>query len=143
VRLNGNEVTGSCDGLMPRGGKSGLVVEGSGSRRVHVTDNRVHGLREAGVAIHAGRDVRVVGNEVQDCGLGIRAERTKRLVLVGNDCRDNGDGGIHVEDSVERAYVALNYAILNGPTDLLVAGSRVRCHDNKVDRADAPISGRD
>jgi parallel beta-helix repeat protein len=82
----------------------------------------------------------VVGNEIQDCGLGISARESKRLVLVGNDCRDNGNGGILVEDSVERGFVALNYAILNGPTDLVVAGSRIRCHDNKVDREESSSS---
>jgi hypothetical protein len=55
------------------------------------------------------------------------------LVLVGNDCRDNGDGGIRVDADVRRGLVALNHAILNGPVDLVVRGQGVRRRDNKVE----------
>ncbi|MCA9753287.1 MAG: right-handed parallel beta-helix repeat-containing protein [Gemmatimonadetes bacterium] len=134
ARLNGNDVEGSCDGLAPRGGTSGVAVTGDGSVRVRVTDNRAHGLRESGIRVEGGRGTRVVGNEIQDCGAGIRVQKTRRVVLVGNDCRDNGDGGILLEPDTARGYVALNYAILNGPCDLVVRGQGVRVHDNKVDR---------
>jgi hypothetical protein len=133
-RINGNDVEGAGDSLSPRGGTCGVLVEGDGSRRLSVTDNRVLGMRHAGLRIASGAGVRVVGNEIQDCGVGIRVEHAERLLLVGNDCRDNGEGGIVVEEGVARGFVALNYAILNGPVDLDVRGERIRSRGNKVDR---------
>jgi hypothetical protein len=134
VRVNGNEITGTHESKMPRRGTFGVLVEGEGCRRLRVTDNRVRSVREDGIRIAAGRCVRLKGNEVEDCGGGIRVQDGQQLVLVGNDCRDNSGGGIRIDEGVRRAFVALNYAILNGPVDLEVRGERVRCRSNKVDR---------
>jgi hypothetical protein len=133
ARLNGNEIQGGSPSL-PRGGTVGVLVEGEGSARLRLTDNRVSAVREDGVRIGWCRSVRVVGNEVEDCGRGIFVERAHRLLLVGNDCRDNGQGGIRIDREVRRGFVALNYAILNGTSDLDVRGDRIRCRSNKVDR---------
>jgi hypothetical protein len=84
----------------------------------------------------------VTGNEIQDCGAGIRAGAVSRLLLVGNDCRDNTTTGIRVDEDVSGGLVALNHCILNGPIDLEVLGSRIRCRDNKVDR-EGQVPGSD
>ncbi len=140
-RINGNEIRGDADASRPRAGSGGVIVEGDGARRVRVTDNRVHGVRDPGVRIDGGSGIRVVGNEIQDCGEGIRVGDARGVVVVGNDCRDNGGGGIRVEDSVKRGVVSLNYAILNGPVDLEVLGRRIACARNKVDRLGTVPSG--
>ncbi len=132
-RLNGNEICGGSDSPV-RGGTVGLLVGGSTTRRVRVTDNRISGVREEGVRVSSSLGLRLVGNEVQDCGHGIRIAAATNLLLVGNDCRDNGRGGIQVDPPVHRGLVALNYAILNGVMDLEVRGHRIRCRDNKVDK---------
>ncbi|HMB69896.1 MAG TPA: right-handed parallel beta-helix repeat-containing protein, partial [bacterium] len=116
----------------------GVLVEGGGSRRLRLTDNRIRCVKEDGLRIEWCAGARVVGNEVEDCGSGIRASRGTSLLLVGNDCRDNGDGGILVADAVHRGLVALNYAILNGTSDLEVHGEQIRCRANKVDRGEYP-----
>lgn len=134
ARINGNEIVGSREGKTPRRGTAGLLFEGEGCRRLKITDNRIRSMREEGISIASGRSLRVTGNEIEDCGLGIRIAGARQLVLVGNDCRDNAGGGIRIDPSVRRGYVALNYAILNGPIDLDVHGERVRCRSNKVDR---------
>lgn len=134
ARVNGNDIRGHIDASQPRAGSGGVIVEGDGARRLRLTDNRIHGVRDPGVRIEGGTGVRIVGNEIQDCGEGIRVAATRNLVLVGNDCRDNGGGGIRVEETVRRGIVALNYAILNGPMDLEVLGTRIACDRNKVDR---------
>jgi hypothetical protein len=133
TRANGNDVKGTMDSAKPRAGGPGVVVDGNGTRRVRVSDNRVSGLKEAGVFVGGGSGLRVVGNEVKDCGEGIRVQAARALVLVGNDCRDNGDGGIRVGADVRRGLVALNHAILNGSVDLAVHGAGVRCRDNKFE----------
>lgn len=133
ARLNGNEIEGSSPSL-PRGGTVGVLVEGERSRRVRLTDNRVRCVKEEGLRIDDCTGARIVGNEVEDCGSGIRTTRGTALLLVGNDCRDNGDGGIVVGANVRRGFVALNYAILNGSSDLDVRGEAIRCRSNKVDR---------
>jgi parallel beta-helix repeat protein len=133
ARLNGNEVEGGSP-VLPRGGSVGLLVEGEGSARLRLTDNRVSAVREDGLRIGWCKGLRVVGNEVEDCGRGILVQRAHRLLLVGNDCRDNGQGGIRIDRDVHRGLVALNYAILNGTSDLEVLGERIRCRSNKVDR---------
>ena len=120
----------------PRSGTNGLLVTGPGSRSLRITDNRVMGVRGTGVAVDAGRRVRVMGNEVQDCRFGIEVREAQQLVVVGNDCRDNSEGGIRIDESVEHAFVSLNHAILNGPVDLAVHAARARCHGNKVDHAE-------
>lgn len=135
TRVNGNEIHGLADATAPRGGSSGVLVEGSGARRLRVTDNRIFGMRDPGILVAGGTGLRVVGNEVQDCGEGIRVTAGRNLLLVGNDCRDNGAGGIRVDGPVRRGIVALNYAILNGPVDLEVLGQRIACRRNKVDRS--------
>ena len=134
ARINGNEIIGTREGKTPRRGSAGLLFEGEGCRRLRITDNRIRSVGEEGIRIAAGRSLRVTGNEIEDCGVGIRITDTHQLVLVGNDCRDNAGGGIRIDSSVHRGYVALNYAILNGPVDLDVHGKRVRCRSNKVDR---------
>jgi hypothetical protein len=134
ARINGNEVIGTREGKTPRGGAAGLLFEGEGCRRLRITDNRIRSMREEGIRVAAGRSLRVTGNEVEDCGVGIRIAGTRQFVLVGNDCRDNTGGGIRIDPSVSRGFVALNYAILNGSVDLDIHGDRVRCHSNKVDR---------
>jgi len=133
ARANGNDVQGPADSSLPRIGGPGVLVEGEGTRRVRVSDNRIRGLRESGLLATAGDGVRLFGNEVTDCGEGIRVRSVHALVLVGNDCRDNGAGGIHVEKNVRRGLVALNHAISNGPLDLAVHGEGVRCRDNRVE----------
>lgn len=133
-RVNGNEIHGLSDATAPRGGSTGVLVEGTGARLVRITDNRIFGVRDPGILVAGGVGLRVVGNEVQDCGEGIRVTAGRNLVLVGNDCRDNGAGGIRVDAPVHRGVVALNYAILNGPVDLEVLGQRIACRRNKVDR---------
>ena len=133
TRLNGNEVRGGSDSPA-RGGTVGVLVGGTTTRRLRVTDNRISGVREEGVRVAAAHGLRLVGNEVQDCGHGIRIAEATNLLLVGNDCRDNGRGGIQVDFPVRRGLVALNHAILNGVTDLEIRGHRIRCRDNKVDR---------
>jgi parallel beta-helix repeat protein len=137
VRLNGNEIQGGSRGL-PRGGSVGVLVEGGGSKRLRLTDNRIRCVKDDGLRIEWCAGARVVGNEVEDCGGGIRASRGTSLLLVGNDCRDNGNGGIVVADAVRRGFVALNYAILNGSSDLEVRGEAIRCRANKVDRGTFP-----
>jgi hypothetical protein len=134
ARINGNEIVGTREGKTPRRGTAGILFEGEGCRRLRITDNRVRSMREEGISIASGRSLRVTGNEIEDCGLGIRVAGARQLVLVGNDCRDNAGGGIRIDPSVRRGFVALNYAILNGPVDLDVHGERVRCRSNKVDR---------
>lgn len=134
TRANGNDVRGAMDSVKPRAGGPGVVVEGNGTRRVRVSDNRVSGLKDAGVVVSGGIGLRVVGNEVKDCGQGIHVQSGRALVLVGNDCRDNGNGGIRVDAEVQRGLVALNHAILNGTVDFVVHGQGVRCRDNKVER---------
>ncbi|MGH2571573.1 MAG: right-handed parallel beta-helix repeat-containing protein, partial [bacterium] len=131
--LHGNEVVGSDSAA--RGGSVGVLVEGGGTRRLRVTDNRISGVRGEGLRVGAAHGLRLVGNEIQDCGEGIRVVSATNLLLVGNDCRDNGRGGIRVEGKVRRGLVALNHAILNGGPDLVVRGRGVRCHANKVDKA--------
>jgi hypothetical protein len=131
--LLGNEVVGSD--AAARGGSVGVLVDGAGTRRLRVTDNRISGVRGEGLRVGAAHGLRLVGNEIQDCGEGIRVVSATNLLLVGNDCRDNGRGGIRLEGAVRRALVALNHAILNGGPDLVVRGQRVRCRANKVDRA--------
>ncbi|MFN8180035.1 MAG: right-handed parallel beta-helix repeat-containing protein [bacterium] len=133
TRANGNDVQGPPDGSLPRSGGPGVFVEGEGTRRVRISDNRVSGMKEIGVLVTGGVGLRLVGNEVKDCGEGIRVRSARGLVLVGNDCRDNGAGGIHVETDVRRGLVALNHAILNGPVDFAVHGQGIRCRDNKVE----------
>jgi hypothetical protein len=137
ARLNGNEIRGGSPEL-PRGGSVGVLVEGGGSRRLRLTDNRIRCVKGDGLRIEWCAGARVVGNEVEDCGSGIRASRGTGLMLVGNDCRDNGDGGIMVADAVRRGFVALNYSILNGTSDLDVRGEAIRCRSNKVDRGAFP-----
>jgi parallel beta-helix repeat protein len=132
--VNGNEIVGTRDSHSMRRGTVGIVARGEGSRRNRISDNRVSGVRQQGILVSAGREVRVTGNEIEDCGEGIRMRTLCRFVLVGNDCRDNSAGGIHVERQVTRGFVALNHSILNGPVDLQVLGERVRCLRNKVDR---------
>jgi hypothetical protein len=134
VRVNGNEIIGTHETHTPRSGTVGILVEGEGCRRLRVTDNRIRSVREDGIRVAAGRSVRLKGNEVEDCGGGIRIREGQQLVLVGNDCRDNSGGGIRIDEGTRRAFVALNYAILNGPVDLEVRGERVRCRSNKIDR---------
>jgi len=134
-RVNGNEIHGLSDATAPRGGTTGVLVEGTRARLVRITDNRIFGVRDPGILVAGGVGLRVVGNEVQDCGEGIRVTAGRNLLLVGNDCRDNGAGGIRVDAPVHRGLVALNYAILNGPVDLEVLGRRIACRRNKVDRA--------
>ncbi len=134
VRLNGNEVRGQLDRVMPRAGTCGILVAGEESRQVRLTDNRVTGIRETGIHVDGPTGVRLVGNEVEDCGVGIRVTRARNLLLVGNDCRDNGEGGVRVESGVRRGLVSLNFAIGNGVSDLEILGERIRCHSNKVDR---------
>lgn len=141
ARLNGNEIEGGSREL-PRGGSVGVLVEGGGSRRLRLTDNRIRCVKEDGLRIEWCAGARVVGNEVEDCGSGIRARRGTSLLLVGNDCRDNGDGGILVADAVRGGFVALNYAILNGTSDLEVRGESIRCRSNKVDRGTFPPDAR-
>jgi len=136
-RLNGNEVQGSPQGA-PRGGSSGLLVEGERSRGLRITDNRVSSIRGNGIHIAGCDGVRVVGNEVEDCGGGIHVAHATRLLLVGNDCRDNGSGGIRIAEGVRNGRVALNYAILNGTADLEIRGERIRCRSNKVDHQMLP-----
>lgn len=136
-RLNGNEVKGSDSGH-PRGGSVGLIVEGDGSRRLRLTDNRVSSVKEAGIHVDWCEGARIVGNEVEDCGEGIHVAAARRLLLVGNDCRDNGRGGIRIAEDVRRGLVALNYAILNGTIDLDIRGERIRYRSNKVDRQTLP-----
>jgi nitrous oxidase accessory protein NosD len=141
LRVNGNEIVGTRDTRTPRGGTIGIAAAGMASRRLRITDNRVSGVRQQGILVGAGRGVRVTGNEIEDCGEGIRMCELSRFVLVGNDCRDNTTGGIHVEDQATRGLVALNHSILNGPVDLQVRGERIRCRRNKVDReGDLPES---
>lgn len=134
TRLNGNEVIGNADAIHPRGGSHGLWIRGDGSRRIRVTDNKVSSVRDHGLRVDDAREIRIVGNEVADCGSGIAVGAARSFLLVGNDCRDNGKYGIRVEPTATRGFVALNYAILNGTVDLEVAGERVRCRNNKVDR---------
>jgi hypothetical protein len=134
ARINGNEVIGTLEGKNPRRGRAGLLFEGEGCRRLQITDNCVRSMREEGIRVASGRFLRITGNEIEDCGSGIHIAEARQLVLVGNDCRDNMGGGIRIDHGVRRGYVALNYAILNGPVDLDVHGERVRCHNNKVDR---------
>jgi parallel beta-helix repeat protein len=142
VRLNGNGILGHLDRTMPRGGGIGIRIEGEETRRLRLTDNKVTGMRIAGVRVDDGIGVRIVGNEVEDSGEGIHVARARNLLLVGNDCRDNGGGGLRVDRDVRRGLVALNYAILNGPIDLEVLGDRIRCHSNKVDR-EGRLPGRE
>ncbi len=142
ARINGNEIVGSLEGASPRRGAVGLMLEGDGCRRVRVTDNRIRSVREEGIRVASGKSVRLTGNEVEDCGFGIRVANAQQFILVGNDCRDNSGGGIHVDPQVRRGFVALNYAILNGPVDLEVYGERVRCRSNKVDRRGTPEDWR-
>lgn len=137
TRLNGNEVIGNADAIHPRGGSCGLWIRGDGSRRIRVTDNKICGIREQGLRIDTAKAIRVVGNEIEDCGNGIHVNAARNFLLVGNDCRDNGAYGIQVEGKALRGLVALNYAILNGTLDLEVGGTRVRCRNNKVDRTGA------
>ncbi|GJM43403.1 MAG: hypothetical protein DHS20C21_02450 [Gemmatimonadota bacterium] len=134
-RVNANEIRGLAESNSPRGGAGGVVVKGRGTRRLRITDNRISGLRAPGVLVERGTGIRVVGNEVHDCGEGIRVSGGRNLLVVGNDCRDNGGGGIRVDEPVIRGLVALNYAILNGPVDLEVLGQRISCDRNKVDQA--------
>ena len=132
--INGNEIVGTRDAHTVRSATVGILARGRDSRRNRITDNRVSGVRRQGILVSAGRQVRITGNEIEDCGEGIRMRTLSRFVLVGNDCRDNSTGGIHVERQVTRGFVALNHSILNGPVDLQVLGDRVRCLRNKVDR---------
>jgi hypothetical protein len=134
TRAHGNELRGTVDASLPRSPGAGVVVEGNAIRRIRISDNRVCGTRDAGILVTGGVGLRLVGNEVQDCGEGIRVKRARALVLVGNDCRDNGGAGIAVEEDVRRGLVALNYAALNGATDLAVFGKDVTARDNRVDR---------
>lgn len=141
-RVNGNEIRGLAEPNLPRGGSTGILIEGDAGRRLRVTDNRVSGTRDPGIMVTNGVGIRIVGNEIQDCGEGIRVAAARNLLVVGNDCRDNGGGGIRVGEAVNRAVVALNYAILNGPVDLEVLGRRITCEQNKVDRTvPAPGNG--
>ncbi len=133
TRLNGNSVLGHGDRAMPRAGSIGVRVDGEGTRRLRLTDNKVAGMKISGMRIDDGVAIRIVGNEVEDCGEGVHVTRGRNVVIVGNDCRDNG-GGLRIDREVRRGLVALNYAILNGPIDLEVLGDRIRCHSNKVDR---------
>jgi parallel beta-helix repeat protein len=132
--LNGNEVLGNPDSAQVRGGSFGLLVDGKKTRHLRLTDNRISGVRNQGLRVTSSRGVRIVGNEVQDCGAGIQISSATNLLLVGNDCRDNGGSGIQVDREVCRGLVALNYAILNESQDLEIHGDRIRCHSNKVDR---------
>jgi hypothetical protein len=141
ARINGNEIVGTLESKTPRRGATGLLLEGAGTRRVRVTDNRVRSVRGEGIRVANGRSLRLTGNEVEDCGFGIEVRETHHVVVVGNDCRDNSRGGIRVDESVERGIVALNYAILNGPVDLEVRGSRVRSKNNKIDREESVSRG--
>jgi parallel beta-helix repeat protein len=134
LAVNGNEIVGTREAHTPRSGTVGIMARGNDSRRNRITDNRVSGVRQQGILVSAGREVRVTGNEIEDCGEGIRIRTLSRFLLVGNDCRDNSGGGIHVERQVTRGFIALNHSILNGPVDLQVLGERIRCLRNKVDR---------
>jgi parallel beta-helix repeat protein len=141
ARINGNEIVGTLESKTPRRGATGLLLEGAGTRHVRVTDNRVRSVRGEGIRVANGRSLRLTGNEVEDCGFGIEVRETHNVVVVGNDCRDNSRGGIRVDESVQRGIVALNYAILNGPVDLEVRGSRVRSRNNKIDREESVSRG--
>lgn len=138
ARINGNEIVGTHESKTPRQGTVGVLLEGEGLRRIRLTDNRIRSVKNEGISVRSGRSVRLTGNEVEDCGLGIHVGNAQHFVIVGNDCRDNSDGGIKVEQNVKRGFVSLNYAILNGPVDLEVFGERVRCRNNKVDRRGTP-----
>lgn len=148
ARARGNEIRGAglsekpgADGAGPGADKAGpgadgagLLVEGDATRRVHVTDNRIVGTIAAGILANGGFGLRFVGNEVRDCGEGLRVRTGRAVLVVGNDVRGNASGGIYVDHAVRRGLVALNHAILNGPADLVVHGHGVRRRANKVDR---------
>jgi hypothetical protein len=136
ARARGNDLSGAADPGLPRSAGAGIRVEGPGGHRIRVSDNRVSGTRDAGIAISDGTGLRIVGNEVRDCGEGIRVGGGRALVLVGNDCRENGGCGIAVDASVRHGLVTLNHAVLNGTVDLAVRGRDVRSRGNKVERSE-------
>lgn len=135
VRAQGNEVRGGGRG--DDAGGAGFVVEGAGSHRIRLADNRASGLPGAGIDVWGGSALRLVGNEVQECREGIRVRAGKAVVLVGNDCRANGTG-IRVDDVVVRAVLALNQTIRNVRLDLEIRGERVRTRDNRTGRGQDP-----
>jgi hypothetical protein len=133
VRALGNEIRSPGAGVDGSTPAAGILVEGARSHHVRLGDNRVSGATGAGIDVHGGTGLRIVGNEVQDCHEGIRVRSGRAVVLVGNDCRANGTG-IALDRAVVRGVLALNCAVRNGRADLTVRGSRVRRRDNKVDR---------
>jgi hypothetical protein len=134
ARARGNEIHGT--GLSKRAGaeSAGLIVEGDAGRRIRVADNRIVGASGAGIFASGGLGLRIAGNEIRDCGEGLRVRAGQAVVVVGNDCRGNARGGIRIDSAVRRGLVALNHAIQNGSVDLAVQGRGVRCRANKVGR---------
>ncbi len=93
-----------------------------------VEDSRSSGHGSCGISIEDSSGCRVRGNEASDNGHGVRGLRCDDLEVRGNDCGDNREHGICVEDS-GRCTLADNHCHGNDGDGMGMG----RCHDGRAE----------